>query len=121
MLHRAEKSQTENSKTRLSIIKNINKFVIFRYDPSSKTNYCFLSSPEKIDRLKGLHTQIKVLQQRVRRLTIKLAENTELNGIAVDSDLHSDLSSIINEAAPSVVAKHPPESILSIFFGSSNL
>lgn len=39
-----------------------------RCDPSSTTNYRYLKTPEKIERMKRLHSDVKVSQQRVRRL-----------------------------------------------------
>ena len=58
--------------------------------------------------MRRLHTQVKISQQIVRRLTAMLVKKTELNGVNVDSDLYFDLSTI---ATPSVLMKHPPELI----------
>ena len=66
--------------------------------------------------MRRLHTQVKVSQQRVRRLTTKLAERTELNGVIVDPDMQSDLSTITKEVTTSVMMKHPPESFERIFW-----
>ena len=66
--------------------------------------------------MRRLHTQVKISQQRVRRLTAKLVKKTELNGVNVDSDLYSDLSTIVDEATPSVLMKHPPGSFERIFW-----
>jgi hypothetical protein len=49
--------------------------------------------------MRKLHSDVKVSQQRVKCLMTKLADKTELNGVTVDSELHSDLSSICNHAA----------------------
>lgn len=39
-----------------------------RCNPSSTTNYRYLKSPEKIERMKRLHAKLRISQQRARRL-----------------------------------------------------
>ena len=39
-----------------------------RTDPSSHTNYCRLTSPEKKERLKRLHREVRIMQQKLERL-----------------------------------------------------
>lgn len=69
-------------------------------------------------RMRKLHSDAKVAQQRVKRLSEKLAIRTELNGIAVDPELHCDLSSICNDTASNslILEKHPPGSFGHIFW-----
>ena len=88
----------------------------YRCDPHSHTNYRHLSTPEKIIRMKRLHTNSRVSQQRIKRLTEKLAMRTELNGVIVDSDFQSDLSLITKDATAVVMEKHPPGSFERIFW-----
>ena len=38
-----------------------------RTDPASHTNYRWLTSPEKTDRLRAFHSRSKVCQQKIRR------------------------------------------------------
>lgn len=52
MLHRAESQQRDPDKC----------------NPSSTTNYRYLNTPEKLERMKRLHADVKVSQQRARRL-----------------------------------------------------
>ena len=91
----------------------------YRCDPHSHTNYRHLSTPEKIIRMKRLHTDSRVSQQRIKRLTEKLAMRTELNGVIVDSDFQSDLSLITKDATAVVMEKHPPLGRLNVYFGNS--
>jgi hypothetical protein len=118
MLHRSRKG-----KIRALLTGDIKTDILHmncncRHLTSSKTNYCFLNTPQKILRMRKLHSDVKVSQQRVKCLMTKLADKTELNGVTVDSELHSDLSSICNNAASNsmIMEKHPPGSFERIFW-----
>ena len=68
-----------------------------RSNPSSHTNYCYLNTPEKSQRLKCLHTTVKVQAHAISLLKSKVAELVEQKGIVVDEDLHKDLLDTIEQ------------------------
>ena len=111
--HRMEKSKNDINEDRYNFYP-----CVCRCLPSSKTNYRFLSTPEKVMRMKKLHSDVKVAQQSVRCLTDKLAIVKRKNSITVDPELHSDLSAICKDAScTSIIAeKHPPGSFGQIFW-----
>ena len=45
-----------------------------RINPSSHTNFCFLKTPEKTDRLQLLHRENRVMQKKLSRMQSKLKE-----------------------------------------------
>ena len=67
-------------------------------DPSSHTNYRFLTTPEKVQRLHRLHrlhTTTRVQHQKISHLRSQIAQLVDERGIIVDEDLHNDLASVM--------------------------
>ena len=78
-----------------------------RTDMLSHTNYRFLSSPEKVQRLKGLHVAYCAKHQKVIRLNQQVEKLMEKEGVEVDEELHDHLlkSTNVNQKDESQFAR----------------
>ena len=76
------KQQEENSKSNTAI--------------SSHTNYRYLSSPEKIERLKNLHTAVVAQRRKIQALQDYLSSIVHTDGVRVDQVTHKELVQIMN-------------------------
>ena len=84
--------------------------------PHSHTNYRYLSSPEKIVRLREIQHERRISQKRITRLTTKLAELTAEDGVPLDSDMSGDLKEIMEEEDKGVLDRHHEGSFLRLFW-----
>lgn len=84
--------------------------------PSSHTNYRFLNTPEKVERLHRLHQSVKVNRQQLHRLRARLELIIQERGLEVDGELHHDLKDIMAENTTMVMATHPPDSFAHMFW-----
>ena len=100
MLYRLQSSSKDNDKS----------------DPKSHTNYRYLSSPEKHDRLKRLHDQCKVMRQQLSRTQQKLEQALEQRGVSIGEDLHEELETIVDEQSPFIAESYPEHSFARIFW-----
>ena len=64
-------------------------------EASSHTNYCYLSTPEKIERMKNLHELVRSKERQIQSLQKKIDLAIQEEGIRVDSTTHSDLLAIM--------------------------
>lgn len=87
-----------------------------RTDTASHTNYRFLSTPEKAERLHQLQRKTKVCKQKIQRMEVRLEKALERRGIQVDSAFHDDLCSTMEEKNVYVLDKYPPNSFPRIFW-----
>ena len=64
---------------------------------SSHTNYWYLDTPQKKDKMSKLKANFDASQRELDRLKQRLSDLTEQNGMIADGDLHtrSDLQSIV--------------------------
>lgn len=84
-------------------------------NPSSRTNYRYLNTPEKEERLHRLQAKTKVCQQRISYLRERVNSLIQERGIQVDEGLQGDLVAIMDDNA-NIVESHPPDSFLHIFW-----
>ena len=75
-----------------------------------------MRTPEKNKRLRNLHSKVRVSDQSIRRVKMKLEELIEKRGIEVDDDLHQDLTATISENSEVVESQNPHGSFLRIFW-----
>ena len=66
-----------------------------RSDPQSHKNYRYLSSPDKMERLRKLHQLYRKTSKQLDRLKVSLANAIEQQGVDVGSSLDDDLHSIM--------------------------
>ena len=83
--------------------------------PSSHTNYKYLSTPEKVDRLRRLHDDSRCLQKKLYHHEDRIAALIAREGVSLDAGTTDDLSAIMTEENASIAQKYPPNSC----FGSS--
>lgn len=68
--------------------------------PQSHTNYWYLSTPDKHERLKKLHDQCKVTKQQLNHTRLKLEQALEERAVIIGEDLHEKLETIVDEQSP---------------------
>ena len=66
---------------------------------SSLTNYHFLSSPEKVQRLKNLHAAYCAEHQKVIRLNQQIDKFLEKRGVEVDEEMHDYLLKVMESTS----------------------
>ena len=66
-------------------------------DASSHTNYRYLHTPEMLSRMRNLQHEKRLAEKKVDRLSSKVAELIERDGIILDEKLSSDLLQTVNE------------------------
>ena len=86
-------------------------------DPQSHTNYQYLSTPEKLNRLKKLHDQCKVMKQQLSRTRQKLEQALEQRAVIAGEDLHEELEAIVNDQSPFIAETYPEHTFARIFLG----
>ena len=84
--------------------------------PDSHVNYRFLSSAEKLDRLKRMHSQIRSSRVLTNRLKAKLELAVEKEGITVDNDTHDDLCAIMDSVESDALSSHAEDSFQHLFW-----
>ena len=85
-------------------------------DIASHTNYRYLSTPEKLDRLHDLRHKNRLAQMKVERLQAKITRITASIGVPLDDSTTSDLHQIMLEEEEQVAQKFPPGSFQDIFW-----
>ena len=61
----------------------------------SHTNYRYLSSPDKVERLRKLHQLYRKTSKQLHHLKLRLANAIEQQGVNLGSSLDDDLHSIM--------------------------
>ena len=83
---------------------------------TSHVNYRYLSTPEKDQRLRGLHTQYRCSAKKAKRLEEKIKAMIEDNGEVVDEEMNSDLKQIMHDCSEKVTNEHPEGSLPRVFW-----
>ena len=66
-------------------------------DPSSRTPFSNLSTPERKQRFSQVRAKLKASENKIQRLQRKIKEATTARGITVDNNLHHDLKQIMDD------------------------
>ena len=74
---------------------------------SSHTNVRYLNTPEKLAKMTNLKKRVKSAEIEITRLKEKVLSLIQKNGEEVDSGLHGDLSSIVQENMKNMHAAFP--------------
>lgn len=73
--------------------------------------------PHLVVRLSELHQQQRLMSKRMKRLTLKIAEKTELSGITVNQETHQDVLSLLkSKEVSSYFEKLPEDSFRQLFW-----
>lgn len=87
-----------------------------RIDARSHTNFRYLSTPEKTQRLKELQKKRKVCVKTTKRLQDRIAKLIVSNDITVDEGLNSDLTTIMEENTENINKNFPEGSFHRLFW-----
>jgi len=85
-------------------------------DPSSHTNYVYLNTPQKNDRLTRLHKENRKLSLQVAQLEEKLLAVTAQDGIILSDELHDDVKKMATACTKQVYSTHPDGSFQKLFW-----
>ena len=85
-------------------------------DPSSRTPFSNLSTPERKHRFSQVRAKLKASENKIQRLQKKIKEATTARGITVDNNLHHDLKQIMNDNNQKVVEEFGEDSFQSLFW-----
>ena len=83
---------------------------------SSKTNFRYLSTPEKAERYKELKGRSLSAESTVKRLKERIKQVMSNHSIEIDQELHNDLSQIMEEHNHAVVNDFPEGSFQQLFW-----
>lgn len=76
----------------------------------------YLSSPQKVEKLKNLQERARKAEKEVEKLKRKISESKEKLGIQLQPDLHQDLSSIMEENHEGICREFPPGTFRRLFW-----
>ena len=82
----------------------------------SHTRYCDLTPAEKDERMKNLHRTLKVSNQKVKRLQVKVDKLITNQSVHLQDSDADDVSRIITEMSPVVEDTFPLNSSQRIFW-----
>lgn len=84
---------------------------------SAYTNHRYLTTPEKVDRLRNFHKKNRsLIQRRVQDLEKKAREVLKTDGICIDDELSKDLKEVMNDGTATISSDFPDNSFRSIFW-----
>ena len=87
----------------------------------SHVNYRYLTTPEKDQRLRELHSSQARTKARLTRLSLKLQEAVESTGVLVNDVVHDDLKQILNVNDSNVTETLPADSFQRIFWEKATI
>lgn len=79
-------------------------------------NYRYLSTPEKVDRLRRLYQDSRLQQRCVQQLRVRIAEMTASRGLSLDTETTSNLHDIMMEEESEALRRLPQDSFQYIFW-----
>ena len=85
-------------------------------DPKSHTNYRYLQSSQKDERLTQLHNQARVDQQKIERLKMRIQKLVDERSVAIDEDIDEELRDIILEKTSLTSDTYPEGSFARHFW-----
>ena len=85
-------------------------------DTSSHVNYRFLSTPEKEQRLRQMHSELRLISAKKERLEAKLRRMIQHESVCVDSDTHTDLQAIVRANDSDILRRYPHDSFQYLFW-----
>ena len=77
-------------------------------NPSNRTNFRYLSTPQKATKLKEMQKSLKRSQKQVKQLKSLLEDRVQDRSMEVDGDMHGDLCTIMEENHTKITDKYQP-------------
>ena len=87
-----------------------------RVVPSSHTNYRYLTTPEKVDRLRQLHQDSRSSQRKIQHLKTRVSQLIAKDGMTLDLETTTDLHTIMQEEETKVLSRYPEGSFQRVFW-----
>ena len=84
--------------------------------PTSHINYRFLSTPQKIGRIRELHRLNRLSVKKIRRLQSKIQDEMQRKAICIDESTNDDLVATMAEEENQVLSSFPDGSFQRIFW-----
>ena len=84
--------------------------------PSSHTNYRFLTTPERNERMQRLHKVVRAKTKSLEAMRKGISRILQNNSVKMDSDTHNDLLSIMRSYTAAVNKKFGEESFQALFW-----
>lgn len=81
---------------------------------NSHVNYRYLTTPEKLLRMRNLHTMVRLHQKKINQLQSQLEKVIKSHGVSVDDGLNGDLMAVAQKHQPNTTADE--ETFSSIFW-----
>ena len=91
-----------------------------RTHPSSHTNYWYLSSDEKDERLHRMHVQAKITGHQIKRLEERINNVVSENGVQLDDYLYDDLRQLAVDGTEQMNNSHQPDSFQCLFWNQQS-
>ena len=87
-------------------------------DHHSHTNYRFLTTPEKVQRMTALHSHARTAKRQISRLYARIDNLIEQRSVEVDDDLDKHLKGITEQYSSTIADSHPKGSFARSFWES---
>ena len=88
---------------------------------SSHINYRYLSTPEKLERMKTLHRTNRAARMKIERLKVKLKNAIDNKGVSLDREVTYDLHQVMEEEEEKAMSDVQPGSFRHIFWQQQHL
>ena len=76
--------------------KKSNPVEMSRCHATSHTNFCYLKTPEKLEKFRQMRITLNQQNRKVKKLELSLKKANQVDGILVDKDINEDLLSIMS-------------------------
>ena len=84
--------------------------------PSSHANYRYLQHSEKDQQLRNIHSLYQNTKSKLDRLQVKIAQASSISGIQLDTEMRTDMISMMESFSSEVEKMHPEGSFKRIFW-----
>ena len=109
-------SCTKHRKTLSSSVSRISKSKEDKTHPSSHSKYSSLTTPEKNERLRRQHSELRKTNKQIERLRERVAALITDGQEEVDEELDSDIREMVEEHEDSALEAYPENSFQHIFW-----
>ena len=79
-------------------------------------NFRWRNTPERRKRIHSIQRRLVAAERQVQQLKEKIQNSVKTHGVIVDSELNNDLSQIVNDHTPEVIADFPEGSFQRLFW-----
>ena len=91
-----------------------------RTDTCSHVNHRFLNLSECHEKMRKQHLKIRLMQQNIKVLNMKISKQVEQQGVIVGSETHKDICSIMDNAKQAMLDMYPEGTFQRLFWEQQN-